>query len=131
MGEAFLAIGGKIGNMPNLAKGLRKIVGSIAVVFDDQKPHDRPALAIGLLLLRGTLLLKGRNHDTNRYAIRFNRRSRFHENRREGRRDRPRRPSTTPVPAGATGAGRRYRWGRAACAPVPLVRSTGGGDGCR
>src|SRR5689334_23932534 len=32
---------------------------------------------------------------------------------------RPHRPSTNPVPAGATEAGRRYRWGRALTRPSP------------
>ena len=74
MGEPLLAIGGKVGDMPDLAKRLREVVGSIAVVFNDQKPHGRPALSIGLLL-RGTKLLERRDHDTSQYAIRFNRRA--------------------------------------------------------
>src|SRR2546430_7930353 len=42
----------------------------------------------------------------------------------------PRHPSTNSTPAGATDAGTELKgWGRA-FAPVPLVRTAGGGGGC-
>ena len=40
--EPFLAVGGEVGHMPDLAEGLDQIVGGIAVVFDDQETHGDP-----------------------------------------------------------------------------------------
>ena len=37
--QAFLAVGGEIGDVADFAKRLDQIVGGFAVVFDDQKAH--------------------------------------------------------------------------------------------
>ena len=44
MRQSFLAVGGEIRDMTDLAKSLREVVGGIAVVFDDQQTHDGPAI---------------------------------------------------------------------------------------
>ena len=78
-------------------------------------------------------MLERRNHDTSPYAhVRFNRRDppSWEKTRGVGGVS-PATPRLTPSRRGRRMPGRRYRWGRAACAPVPLVRTTGGGDGCR
>ncbi len=43
--EPLLAVGGEVGNVPDLAEGLDQIVGGIAIVFDDQQTHDGPAIS--------------------------------------------------------------------------------------
>ncbi|MGY3364926.1 hypothetical protein ACVWZL_002051 [Bradyrhizobium sp. GM2.4] len=38
-GKAFLAVGGVVGNVPDLTKSLHEVVGGFAVVFDDEEAH--------------------------------------------------------------------------------------------
>ena len=45
MREPLLAVGGKVGNVPDLTEGLDQIIGGIAIVFDDQETHDGPAIS--------------------------------------------------------------------------------------
>jgi hypothetical protein len=43
--EPFLAIGGKVGDVADLAERLGEILGGIAIVFDDEQTHDEAAIS--------------------------------------------------------------------------------------
>src|SRR5207249_54505 len=60
--QAFLSIGRKIGDMADFAKCLDKVIGSIAIVFDDQKAHDEPVIPVSILPLPG-MMLRRYDHD--------------------------------------------------------------------
>src|SRR5688500_14612502 len=66
MGEALLAVSRHGGDMPYWGTCLRQAIGGIAVVFDDQEPHDRAASS-EIDLPRGGGVRDRANHGTRLY----------------------------------------------------------------
>src|SRR5262249_60765123 len=120
MGEAFLAVGGQVGHMPDLAECLRQIVGGVAVVFDDQETHDECAVSRISDVPRGGTILDCTNHSGTISQCPWRRPGRPLRARNARGGGLTRHPSTNSAPAGAAEAGAKLEWkGGGARAPPP------------
>src|SRR5262249_8556172 len=131
VGEPLLAVDGEIGDVADFAERLRQVIGGISVIFDDQETHDESTVSRIGGVSYGKRMLDCTNHSGTISSCPDLGPVRFPQARNvRGAASAPRPPSTNSAPAGRR-MPERSRWLGTGFSPVPLVRTAGGGDGCR